>query len=1067
MRISHFFIERPIFAAVVAIAITLLGAIAYPMLPVAQYPEIAPPTVIISANYPGASSETVADTVAEPIEEQINGVEDMLYMSSQSTSDGRLQIVVTFKLGTDLDKAQVLVQNRVAVAQPRLPAQVRATGVTVRKSTPDVVLAVHFFSPDHSVDRQYLGNYINLNVRDQLLRVPGVGDIGVRGDRDFAIRIWIDPAKAAERSLDPDDITNALTASNVQVAGGTLNTQPTETGGGAYSLNVLAQGRLRSPDEFADVVIKRDADGRVTRVRDIGRVELGAQQYTTNVYMDKTEAIILPINQLPGSNALATAEAVQAKVAELSKTFPPGIQAKVIYNPSQYIVDSLQEVKKTLIEALILVVVVVLIFLQNWRAAVVPLLAIPIALIGTLAVMRAFGFSINYLSMFGIVLSVGIVVDDAIVVIENISRRIEEGEDPRTAAHRTMDEVGGALIGIALVLCAVFVPSALISGISGQFYKQFALTIASATLLSLLVSLTLSPSVAALLLRPHSSHEHRAGDDEPWWRRYPARAANAFNHGFDWLGDRYGRFTKRVVRMLLVMFVIYAGLLALTGWRIGATPSGFIPEQDQGQLIAAVRMREGTSLERMDAAAKRVNEVILNTPGVLADSPQVGIDATTGTVSSNTTQFFIILKPYHERAAQGLTTQHITQTLEKGFASLPDVDIRILTPPAVRGIGSAGGFKMMIEDKEKRGYAALSEQLDRLSAAVAKNSQGSSQAVARAFSTFSTDTPRVEANIDRQKAEILGVKDSQIFDALELYLASSYIGDFNYLGRTWQVRAQADWPYRLSESDLGQLKVRSASGAMAPLASFVTLQRTTGPFRAPRYNNYPAAELQINTAPGYSSGEALDEMEQIARDTLPPGFSYEWTDLAYAQRQAGNTGYLVFGMAVVFAFLVLAALYESVTLPAAVLLIVPMCLFAAFVGVWIRGLDNNILTQVGLIVLVGLAAKNAILIVEFAKQDEEKGESAEDAAVEAARTRLRPILMTSAAFILGVVPLAYATGAGAEMRQALGVTVFFGMIGVTLFGLIFTPAFYVGLRHASRYLPKFKQAPGSVPEHAE
>ena len=623
MRISHFFIERPIFAAVVAIAITLLGAIAYPLLPVAQYPDIAPPTVVISANYPGASSETVAETVAEPIEEQINGVEDMLYMSSQSTSDGRLQIVVTFKLGTDLDKAQVLVQNRVAVAQPRLPDQVRATGVIVRKSTPDVVLAVHFYSPDHSVDRQYLGNYINLNVRDQLLRVPGVGDVGVRGDRDFAIRIWIDPAKAAERGLDPDDITNALQQSNVQVAGGTLNSEPTEAGGGAYSLNVLAQGRLRTPAEFADVVIKRDANGRVTRIRDIARVELGAQQYTTNVYMgDATgdqEAIILPVNQLPGSNALATAEAVQKRVAELSKGFPPGIAATVIYNPSQYIVDSLQEVKKTLIEALILVVIVVLIFLQSWRAAVVPLLAIPIALIGTLAVMRIAGFSINYLSMFGIVLSVGIVVDDAIVVIENISRRMEGGEDPRTAAHRTMDEVGGALIGIALVLCAVFVPSALISGISGQFYKQFALTIASATLLSLLVSLTLSPSLAALLLRPHG-HEHRAGDNEPWWRRWPARAANAFNHGFDRLGDRYGRFTQRVVRMLVVMFVIYAGLLALTGWRIGATPGGFIPEQDQGQLIAAVRMREGTALDRMDAATLNVSRIILNPPGVLADS---------------------------------------------------------------------------------------------------------------------------------------------------------------------------------------------------------------------------------------------------------------------------------------------------------------------------------------------------------------------------------------------------------------------------------------------------------------
>ena len=1078
MRISHFFIERPIFAAVLSIVIVLLGAIAYPTLPNAQYPEIVPPTVIITASYPGASAETVAETVAEPIEEQVNGVEDMLYMTSQSTGDGNVQIIVTFALGTDLDKAQVLVQNRVAIAQPRLPQQIQATGVTVRKSSPDFLLAIHFTSPDHSLDPEYMTNYLTLNVRDQILRIPGVGDVATRGNRDFAIRIWIDPAKAAERGLEASDITAALQRSNVQVAAGTVNQEPTEGGAGAFQLNVQAPGRLTRPDQFGDIVIKRDADGRVTRVSDIARVELGAQQYVTNAHLNEDPAVVLAVSQLPGSNALQAADAIQAKLNDLRKTFPPGLKAQIIYNPTQFIGDSLHEVRKTLLEALVLVVIVVLVFLQSWRAAIVPLLAIPISLIGTFAMMKAAGFSLNNLSMFGLVLAIGIVVDDAIVVIENISRLIEGGENPRDAAHKTMDEVGGALIGIALVLCAVFVPAALISGISGQFYRQFAVTIATATLISLLVSLTLSPAIAALVLRAHSKDEDRAEHGRFARITRPLhRAADAFNRGFDKLSDRYGSFTARLVRTLGVMFLIYGGLLALTAWRVTATPGGFIPDQDQGNVIVSARLPEGASLSRSDAIAMRIIKSIEHIKGVAGISAQVGLDATSGTASSNAIQMFVVYKSFDERHKLGVTAPQIFAELEKQTRGIIDADVRVIQPPPVRGIGTAGGFKLEVEDRGKAGAVALEDAAQKLIAATGggagaagsgggaakpaggeqKKGDGDDSALTRVFTTYSTKTPRIDTQIDREKASIMGVQDGQIFSALQTYLASSYINDFNYLGRTYQVRAQADWPYRQSEADIGELKAKTASGAMAPLSAFVTVKRSTGPYRVTHFNLYPSAEVQGSSAPGRSTGESLDEMEKVAAQSLPAGFSSEWTEIAFQQKQAGNAGYIAFAMAVVFAFLVLAALYESVALPAAVLMIVPMCLLAAFLGVNLRGLDNNILTQVGLIVLVALAAKNAILIVEFAKQDEEGGQSPEDAAVSAAKTRLRPILMTSLAFVLGVVPLTFASGAGAEMRQALGTAVFFGMIGVTIFGLIFTPAFYVGLRHTSTRLADWRR----------
>jgi len=1105
MRISHFFIERPIFAAVVAVAIVLLGAIAYPLLPIAQYPEIAPPTVTVTANYPGASAETLATTVAEPIEEQVNGVEDMLYMSSQSTGDGRMQLTITFKLGTDLDKAQVLVQNRVAVAEPRLPEQVRATGVIVRKSTPDFLLAIHFTSPDGSLDRQYISNYVTLNVRDPILRVEGVGDVLLRGDRDFAIRIWIDPAKAAERNLNAEEITAALQRSNTQVAAGSLNQPPNPGGAGAYQLDIQTKGRLESPEEFANIVIKRDADGRITRVRDVGRVELGAQQYVTGAYLNGKDAVLLGILQLPGTNAVKAEQEIRKTLDRLRGRFPPGLQAQIIYNPTEYISESLREVIKTLFEALVLVILVVMIFLQSWRAAIVPVLAIPISLVGTLAVMLAAGFSLNNLSIFGLVLAIGIVVDDAIVVIENISRLVEEGKDPRTAAHETMDEVGGALIGIALVLCAVFVPAGLIAGITGQFYKQFALTIATATLISLLVSLTLSPAMAALLIKPKQDDED---EERRGWRKPVFWARDKFNHGFDRLSDRYGRATGRLVQLLLVMFLIYGALLLVTGWRLAATPTGFIPDQDQGNFIIAGRLPEGTSLNRTEEVGQRVVAEVLKVPGIRAAAMNLGVDATSNTNASNAFQAFVIEDEYGERLKHDQTLEKLMAAVEQATADELDADIRVIQQPPVRGIGTAGGFKMVVEDREKQGYAALQAAVQKLvgaasggggaaggtaqgggssgpktqsgggSATASAGSGGSaapaksqdddgskdSKVLSRVFTSFTTATPRLDADIDREKAQILGVTDGQVFSALETYLASTYINDFNYLGRTYQVRAQADWPYRRTEADLGALKTRSANGAMAPLASFVTLKHGTGPYRAPRYNLYPAAEVQGSAAEGQSSGQALKAMAELAQKTLPAGFAFEWTEIAYQQQQAGNTGYIAFGLAVVFAFLVLAALYESVTLPAAVLLIVPMCLLAAFLGVNVRGLDNNILTQVGLIVLIGLAAKNAILIVEFAKQDEENGQSSEEAAVSAARTRLRPILMTSFAFILGVIPLAFAKGAGAEMRQALGTAVFFGMIGVTIFGLLFTPAFYVAMMKLSRRIPQPEQAPQTEAE---
>ena len=1023
----HFFIDRPIFAAVISILMVLVGAVAYPSLPVAQYPEIAPPTVVVSATYPGAAAETLADTVAAPLEQEINGVENMIYMTSSSTGDGRVQINVVFRLGTDLDKAQVLVQNRVSTAEARLPETVRQLGVQTRKNSPDILMVVFLQSPKGTYSLDYVSNYATLQLKDKLARLEGVGGVQVFGAREYAMRIWIDPDKAAARNINASEIVAALRQQNVQVAAGSIGAPPFDKGGSGFQLNVQTQGRLTTPEQFGDIVIKADGDKRVL-VRDVARVEIGAQDYTTNMRVNGVSGLGLGISQQPGANALATAKAIVDTMEEAKASFPPDLSYDIPYNPTTYISASIENVQHTLFEAIALVVLVVLVFLQSWRAAVIPILAIPVSLVGTFAVMAAFGYSINNLSLFGLVLAIGIVVDDAIVVVENVEREIAAGHDARQAAYMTMEEVGGALIAIALTLCAVFVPTAFISGISGQFYKQFALTISAATLISCIVSLTLSPALAALLLG--GKHHALPG--------VLGRAAAGFNRGFDALSERYGRMTARTIRKAGLMLALYAVLLLLAGWRFIFTPAGFIPAQDQGYLIAAVQMPPGASLERTDAVVKEVAARALKAPGVFNAVGITGLDGASFSNAPNAGTIFIGLKDFPDRLAEGLSGDTITADLRKRMASIDKAIVLVIPPPPVRGVGTGGGFKMMVQDKEGKGYQALEAATYKMMF-VANKQQG----LTSVFTLFSTRTPRLYADIDRDKAQMLGVNPSSVFDTMQIYLGSSYINDFNMFGRTYRVTAQADAPFRGNPTDIINLRVRSSSGQMVPLGSIATLTDTSGPYRVVRHNLFPAAELQGDRVPGFSSGQALRTMEVIAGKVLPDGFGFEWTELAYQEKTQGNTAAGVFLLAVVFVFLLLAAQYESLALPFAVILIVPMCLLAAILGVNLRGFDNNILTQIGLVVLVGLAAKNAILIVEFAKQAQENGATRWEAAERAAMARLRPILMTSFAFILGVVPLVTATGPGAEMRQALGTAVFFGMAGVTVFGLVFTPLFFV------------------------
>ncbi|MES2441752.1 MAG: multidrug efflux RND transporter permease subunit [Pseudomonadota bacterium] len=1058
MNISSFFIERPIFAGVIAVFITLIGAFAYPLLPLSQYPEIAPPTIAIQAAYPGASAESIAETVAAPLEQEINGVENMLYMSSSSTQ-GAAQITVTFAPGTDLDAAQVLVQNRVALAEPRLPEQVRQIGVTVNKQESGFLMIVALTSEGGKLDTDYIGNYANTAVRDRLLRLEGVGNILVFGGGNYAMRVWIDPDKAAARNLTAGEIIAALRAQNVQVAGGALGQTPSGPANPSFEVPVDLQGRLSTVEQFSNITVKSDAAGAsITRLRDVARVELGSQDYAIRGAFNGNPGIALAVIQQPGANSLSAADRVLTEMKAIAKELPPGLQYSIPYNPTEYVGASVEAVQETLLEAVVLVVIVVLIFLQTWRAAVIPILAIPIALVGTFAVQLALGYSINSLSLFALVLAVGIVVDDAIVVVEAVERHVREGMAPREAAHRTMKEVSGALVAIGLVLVSVFVPTALVPGIPGIFYRQFAVTIAAAAVISLIVSLTLSPAMAALLLKPHQDNHI---DQGPRWLRPVRVGADKFNRGFDWLSHRYGSFTARVIRMGLIMMILYAGLLALTGWRLTATPTGFIPEQDQGFLIGVVQLPPGASLERTTEVVNRAYAIASKTKGVTGGAAFAGLDGASFSQSSNAGVMFLKLSDWSERG-HDMSAEALAGQLTGAIGGAIDgANIFMIAPPAVQGLGNGSGFVMMLQDRSANaGYRGL----EGVTGAMMGAAMGEKK-VTQVFSLFNTGTPRIKAEVDRDRAQLLGVQPSQVFEAVGTYIGSTYVNDFNLLGRTFRVTAQAEPAARDDLGDIGRLQVRSSSGEMVPLSSVASFKRDTAPSRVVRYNLLPAVELNGAAAPGVSSGDALAAMEQLAATTLPAGYSYEWTGLAYQQKQAGSSSALIFVLAVVFVFLVLAAQYEALTLPLAVILIVPMCILAALLGVNLRGMDNNILTQVGLVVLIALAAKNAILIVEFAKQGEEQGMNRFDAAVHAARSRLRPILMTSFAFIFGVVPLAVASGPGQEMRQSLGTAVAFGMLGVTLFGLVFTPIFYVLMRGLGRFR-KAKPLPPEEPQAA-
>ena len=1044
MRFAHFFIDRPVFAAVLSFAIVIVGTLAIFTLPIAQYPEIVPPTVIVTANYPGANARVVAETVATPIEQQVNGVENMLYMSSQCTNSGNMTLTVTFALGTDLDIAQVQVQNRVAIAEPQIPEDVRRLGVVVRKSSPDLLLGMGLYSPDRSRDTLYLSNYITREIRDELARIPGVGDITIFGARDFSMRLWLDPEKLSARGITAGDVVGAVREQNLQVAAGVVGGPPLPKGTSQFQYTVSALGRLTAPHQFADIVVKTGGDGRLTRVRDVARVELGAADYSAATSYNGQPSVGIGIFQLPGSNAIETADAVYARMEELKRSFPPGVDYAIPYDTTTFVRHSVKDVVVTLLEAVGLVVVVVLVFLQNWRASLIPLLAIPVSLVGTFAVMAAFGFSINNLSLFGIVLAVGIVVDDAIVVVENIERWIEQGYAPREAAHKAMEEVTGAVIAIAFGLSAVFIPVAFISGITGQFYRQFALTISFATLLSALNSLTLSPALAALLLRPRHGRQDlltRALDLLLGW------FFGLFNRGLAAATTGYARAVRQVVRLSAVALLVYVGLLGLTWLGFRTVPTGFIPPQDAGYLIVALQMPDAATIDRTEPVTSRLAQIARGVPGVKATFAISGFSLLTGVNQTNAATMFVPLTDFEERSKHPeQSSEAILGRLMGEYSQVQEGFALVLQPPPVRGIGTAGGFKLQVQDRSGQATPQeLQAATDRLTAEARANPE-----LRALFTTFRANAPQLYANVDRTKVKMQDVPVTNVFEALQVYLGSLYVNDFNYLGRTYRVTAQADAPFRATAAEVGQLKTRNRAGAMVPLGAVLEIKDTTGPDRINRFNLYQSADINGSSAPGSSSGRAIAVMEGLARKTLPQGYGFAWTELAFQEKAAGNTALFIFPLCVLFIWLVHSAEYESFALSTAIILIVPMCLLSGIAGVWLSGRDNNIFTQIGFVVLAGLSAKNAVLIVEFAKQQEEHGRRYVEAAVEAARLRLRPILMTSFAFILGVVPLVYATGAGAEMRQALGTVVFYGMIGVTVFGLFLTPVFYVAIRWVTR-----------------
>ncbi|HYH39655.1 MAG TPA: multidrug efflux RND transporter permease subunit [Azospirillum sp.] len=1038
MNISKFFIDRPIFAGVLSVALFLAGAIALFRLPISEYPEVVPPSVVVRAQFPGANPKVIAETVASPLEEQINGVENMLYMQSQANSDGNMALTVTFRLGTDPDKAQQLVQNRVAQAMPRLPADVQRLGVTTVKSSPTLTMVVHLLSPSDRYDMTYLRNYALLNVKDRLTRIAGVGEVQVWGAGDYAMRVWLDPTKVAQRGLTATDVVAAIREQNVQVAAGVIGASPSLPDV-PLQLSINARGRLKTAEEFGDIVLKTGADGGVTRLRDVARVELAAAQYGLRSLLDNKPAVALGINQTPDANALAISDEVRKVMAELKADMPDGVDYSIVYDPTQFVRSSIEAVVHTLLEAVALVVLVVIVFLQTWRASIIPLLAVPISIVGTFSLMLAFGFSINALSLFGMVLAIGIVVDDAIVVVENVERNIAAGLSARDATIRAMQEVSGPIIAIALTLVAVFVPLAAMTGLSGEFYKQFAMTIAISTVISAFNSLTLSPALSAVLLRGH---------DQPqdWLTRAMNRVFGGFfrvfNRVFQRSSDGYGRGVGGVVRRKGAMLAVYALLIGATVLLGRTVPSGFVPMQDKEYLISFAQLPTGASLDRTEAVIREMTDIALKRPGVQSAVAFPGLSVNGFTNSSSAGIVFVTLKPFAERKDPSLSAGAIAMDLQKRYAGLKEAFIAIFPPPPVMGLGQLGGFKMQLEDRGNLGYEALSGAVTAFVKRAAQTPE-----LGPTFSAYQINVPQLDVDLDRVKAKQLGVSVNDVFDTMQIYLGSLYVNDFNAFGRVYQVRVQADAPFRAHADDIGLLKTRNAAGTMVPLSSLVTVHPSYGPEMVVRYNGFTAADVNGGPAPGYSSGQAEAAAERIAAEVLPRGVKLEWTDLTYQKILVGNAGLWVFPISVLLVFLVLAAQYESLTLPLAILLIVPMSVLSALTGVWLTGGDNNIFTQIGFMVLVGLSAKNAILIVEFARELENQGRTAVQAAIEASRLRLRPILMTSIAFIMGVVPLVTSTGAGAEMRQAMGVAVFSGMIGVTLFGLVLTPVFYVLLRH--------------------
>ena len=1036
MNFSDFFIRRPIFAGVLSIAIFVMGLLAMFELPISEYPEVVPPTIVVRATYPGANPKTIAETVASPLEQAINGVENSLYMFSQATGDGVLTTTVTFKLGTDVDKAQVQVQNRVAQALPKLPEEVRTLGVTTTKQSPDLTMVVHLFSPDGRYNDIYLRNYATLQVKDALARIPGAGDVEIFGSGDYAMRIWLNPDKIAAKNLTASDVVAAIREQNVQVAAGVVGQQPVSSPVN-FEMAVNVKGRLVSEEEFGQIVVKTGANGDKTLLKDVARIELGAGSYSLRSLLNNKSAVAIPIFQSPGANALQLSKDVRAKMEELKKNFPEGVDYSVVYDPTVFVRHSIEAVIHTLGEAILLVVIVVIIFLQTWRAAIIPLAAVPVSLVGTFTVMLAVGFSINALSLFGLVLAIGIVVDDAIVVVENVERNIALGLSAYEASRKAMREVTGPIVATALVLCAVFIPTAFISGLTGQFYKQFAITIAISTVISAFNSLTLSPALCAVLLKDHHGQKDwlwRAMETGLGWFFRP------FNRVFAWAGDRYSGGVNKILRKSFIALVLYAGLVFLTGWSFDKVPTGFVPTQDKQYLVAFAQLPDGASLDRTEAVIRRMSDIGMKTPGVEAAVAFPGLSISGFSVAPNAGIVFFTLKPFDERTSPDLSGPAIAAALNKNLSSIQEAFVLAVLPPPVLGLGTINGFKLYVEDRADLGYDALYQNLQGI---IGKSYQ--TPGLGGVFSMFTVNVPQLDADVDRVKAKSQGVPLENLFETLQIYLGSLYVNDFNRFGRTYEVYAQADAPFREHPEDITRLKTRNDRGEMVPLGALVKVTESHGPDRVMRYNGYPAAEINGGPAPGYSSGQAEALMTKLVEDSLPRGLSYEWTELTYQRILAGNTVVYVGPLCLLLVFLVLAALYESFRLPIAIILIVPMCLLCAIAGVWLKGSDNNIFTQIGLIVLVGLACKNAILIVEFAKRRQDEGMSPFAAAVEACRLRLRPILMTSIAFIAGVFPLVVARGAGAEMRQAMGIAVFSGMIGVTVFGLFLTPVFYVTL----------------------